>query len=91
MRSWMSLSWSEHFCQDDDSGGASPELPKVEDVDAKGEAAMAMVVKPRRREEVARKMKAESSGSLPSWLRQQKALERSGTGWPLCAASQFKY
>ena len=29
----MSLSWSEHFCHDDDGGGASPELPEVE-VDA---------------------------------------------------------
>ena len=83
----MSLSWSEHFCQDDDDGGASPELPEVEDADAEGEAAMAMVAKPRRGEEVARKMKAESSGSLPSWLRWRKALECSGTGWPLHAAS----
>ena len=83
----MSLSWSEHFCQDDDGGGASPELPEVEDADVEGEAAMAMAAKPRRGEEVVRKMKAESSGSLPSWLRRQKALERSGTGWPLRAAS----
>ena len=83
----MSLSWSEHFCQDDDGGGASPELPEVEDADAEGEAAMAIAVKTRRGEEVARKMKAESSGSLPSWLRRWKSLERSGTGWPLRAAS----
>ena len=76
----MSLSWSEHLCQDDDGGGASPELPEVEDADAEGKAAMAMAAKPRRGEEVARKMKAESSGSLPSWLRRRKALEHSGTG-----------
>ena len=82
----MSLSWSEHFYQDDDGGGASPELPEVEDADAEGEAAMAMAAKPRRGEEVARKMKAESSGSLPSWLRWRKALECSGIGWPLRAA-----
>ena len=46
----MSLSWSEHLCHYDDGGGASPELPEVEDPDAAGEAAMAMVVE-RRREE----------------------------------------
>ena len=44
----MSLSWREHFCQDDDGGGASPELPEVEDADAAGKAAMATVVKLRR-------------------------------------------
>ena len=60
----MSLSWSEHLCQDDDGGGASPELPEVEDADAEGEAAMVIAAKTRRGEEVARKMKAESSGSL---------------------------
>ena len=43
--SWMSLSWSEHFCQDNDAGGASPELPEVEDADAAGVAAMAMAAK----------------------------------------------
>ena len=32
--SWMSLFWSEHFYQDDDGSGASPELPEVEDADA---------------------------------------------------------
>ena len=41
----MSLSWSEHFYQDDDSGGASPVLPKVEDAETAGVAAMAMVSK----------------------------------------------
>jgi len=41
--SWMSLSWREHLCQDDDGGGASLELPEVEDDDAAGVAAMAMV------------------------------------------------
>ena len=46
----MSLSWSEHFYHDDDGGGASPELPEAEDLDAAGEPAMAMVVE-RRREE----------------------------------------
>ena len=83
----MSLSWSEHLYQDDDGGGASPELPKVEDEDAASEAAMATVAKLRRGEEIVRKMKAKSSGSFPSWLRWRKALERSGTGWPLRAAS----
>ena len=87
MRSWMSLSWSQHFCHNDDGSGASLELPEVEDPDAAGEAAMAMVVERRREEEIARKKKAESSGDLPSWLRRQKALECSGTGWPLRAAS----
>jgi hypothetical protein len=38
--SWMSLSWSEHFCQDNDGGRASPELPEVEDADAVGKTAM---------------------------------------------------
>ena len=83
----MSLSWSEHLCQDDDGGGASPELPEVEDGDAAGEAAMAMVAKLRRGEEILRKKKAESSGSLPSWLRRRKVLEHSGTGWLLRTAS----
>ena len=64
--SWMSLSWSEHLCQDDDGGGASPELLEVEDADAAGKAAMAVVAKLRRGEEIARKMKAESSGNSPS-------------------------
>ena len=86
----MSLSWSERLCQDDDGGGASPELPEVEDPDAAGEAAMAMVVEHGRVEEIARKKKAESSGDLPSWLRRRKALECSGTGWLLRAASPVK-
>ena len=85
--SWMSLSWSEHFCHDDNGGGASLELPVVEGADAAGEAAMAMVAKLRRREEIAMKKKTESSGVLPSRLRRRKALERSGTGWSLRAAS----
>jgi len=67
--SWMSLSWSEHLCQDDDGGGASPELPEGEDIDAAGEVAMAMLAKLRRGEAIARKKKAESSGGLLSWLR----------------------
>ena len=83
----MSLSWSEHLCQDDDGGGASPELPEVEDADAEGEAAMAMVAKPRRGEEVASKMMAERSGSLSSWLRRRKTLECLRMGWLLHAAS----
>ena len=62
----MLLSWSGHFCQDDDGGGASPELPEVEDADVVGEAAMAMAAKHKRGEEIARKMKAESSGNSPS-------------------------
>ena len=48
--SWMSVSWSEHFCQDDDGGGASPELPEVEDADAAGVAAMATAARLRRGE-----------------------------------------
>ena len=62
----MSLSWSEHLCQDDDSGGASPVLPEVEDADVAGVAAMSMVARLRRGEEIARKKKAESSRDSPS-------------------------
>ena len=62
----MSLSWREHFCQDDDGSGVSPELPEVEDADTAGGAAMAMAAKLRRGEEIARKMKAESSGDSTS-------------------------
>ena len=51
---------------------------------------MAMVVECRREEEIAMKKKAESSGDLPSWLRRRKALECSGTGWLLRAASPVK-
>ena len=86
----MSLSWSEHFYHDNDGGGASPELPEVEDLDAAGEAAMAIVVERRREEEFARKKKAKSSGDLPSWLRRRKALECLGIGWLLRAASPVK-
>ena len=82
---------SEHFCQDDDGGGASPELPEVEDADAAGEAAMVMAAKLRRGEEIATKTKAESSGDSPSWLRRRKALECSGTEWLLRAPHLFKY
>jgi hypothetical protein len=77
----MSLSWSEHLCQDVVGGGASSKPPEVEDPDAAGEAAMAMVVERRREEEIARKKKAESSGDSPSWLRWWKALEYSETEW----------
>jgi hypothetical protein len=56
----MSFSWSKHLYQDDDSGGASPELPKVEDTDAADEAAMATAAKLMQGEEIARKTKAES-------------------------------
>ena len=41
----MSLSWSEHFCQDDNGGRASPVLPEVAEDDAAGVVAMVMVVK----------------------------------------------
>ena len=64
--SWMSLSWIKHFCQDDGGGGASPELPEVEDADTAGGTAMAMAAKLRRGEEIATKTKAESSGNSPS-------------------------
>ena len=64
--SWMSLSWSEYLCQDDDGGRASPELPEVEDANAAGEAAIAIAAKLRRGEEITRKTKAESSGNSPS-------------------------
>jgi len=63
---WMSLSWSEHFCQDDDGGRASPELPEVEDADAVGVAAMTTAARLRRGEEITRKKKAGSSGNSPS-------------------------
>ena len=82
----MLLSWSKHFCQDDEVGGASPALPKVEDDDAAGVAAMAMVARLRRGEEIARKKKAENSGNSPSWQGGGKILECSGTGRPLRAA-----
>ena len=62
----MSLSWSEHLCQDDDGGGASSELREVDDADAASEEAMAMVAKLRRGEEFLRKTKAESSRNSPS-------------------------
>ena len=58
----MLLSWREHFCQDDEGGGASLELPEVEDADAAGVAAMATAARLRRGEKIARKKKAESSG-----------------------------
>ena len=64
--SWMSLSWIEHLCQDDDGGGASLELPEVEDADKAGEAAMAVAAQLRQGEEIVRKTKAESSGNSPS-------------------------
>ena len=41
----MSLSRSEHFYQDDDGGGASPELTEVEDADAAGVVTMATVAR----------------------------------------------
>ena len=86
----MSLSWSEHFCQDDDGGGATPDPPEVDDLDAVGEAAMAMVVERRREEQNTSKKKAESSRDSSSWLRRRKALECSGTVWLLHAASPIK-
>ena len=64
--SWMSLSWSEHFGQDDDAGGAFPELPEVEDADAAGVAAMVTAARLKTGMEIARNRKAESSGSRPS-------------------------
>ena len=64
--SWMSLSWREHFCQDDKGGRASPELPEVEDANAAGVAAMATAARLGRGEEIARKKKADSSGNSPS-------------------------
>ena len=51
---------------------------------------MAMVVECRREEEITRKKKAERSRDLPSWLTRRKALECSGTGWLLRAASPVK-
>ena len=62
----MSLSWSVHFCQDDEVGGASSVLPEVEDDDAAGVAAIAAVEKLRRGVEIARNEVAESSGNSPS-------------------------
>ena len=62
----MSLSWSEHLCQDDDGGGASPKLPEVKDADVADEAVVVTVAKLRRGEEIARNTKAESSGNSPS-------------------------
>ena len=59
--SWMSLSWSVHFCHDDEGGGASPALPEVEDDVAVGVADMAMAAKLKKGMEIARNRKAESS------------------------------
>ena len=56
----MLLSWSEHFCQNDDGGGASSELPEVEDADAAGVAATAMAARLRRGEEIAKNTSRES-------------------------------
>ena len=61
--SWMSLSWSVHFCHDDEGGRASLALPEVEDDEAAGVAAMAMAVKLKKGMEIARNGKAESSGN----------------------------
>ena len=60
--SWISLSWSVHFYHDGGGSGASLALPELEDADVAGVAAMAMVSRLRRGEEIARKTKVESSG-----------------------------
>ena len=61
--SWMSLSWSVHFCHDDEGDGASLVHPEVEDEEAAGVAAMAMAARLGKGVEIARSKKAESSGS----------------------------
>ena len=58
----MLLSCSVHRCHDEEGGGTSPALPKVDEEDAAGVAAMATAARLRRGEKIARKKKAESSG-----------------------------
>ena len=64
--SWMLLSWSVHFCHDDEGDGASPVLPEIEDDEAAGVAAMVTAARLKTGMEIARNRKAESSGSRPS-------------------------
>ena len=51
--SWMSASYSVHCCHDDDGGGTSLTIPKVEEEEAAGEVAMATMVRLKREEEMA--------------------------------------
>ena len=69
----MSLSWSVHFCHDDEGGGASPTLPEVEDEEAAGVAAMAMAAKLWRGVEITGNKKAELCKQT-KLARRQKAL-----------------
>ena len=41
----MSVSCSVHHCHDDDGGGTFPTSPEVDEKEAAGEAAMAMVAR----------------------------------------------
>jgi hypothetical protein len=59
----MSLSWSVHFCHDDDGGAASSALPELEDYEAAGVAAMVTAVKLRRGVKITMSKKAKSSRS----------------------------
>jgi len=59
----LSFSWSLHFCHDDEGGRASLALPKVEDDEAAGVAAVAVAAKLKNGMEIVRNRKAESSGN----------------------------
>ena len=87
----MLLSWSEHFCQDDDGGRASSELPEVEDTDVAGVAAMATAARLRRGEEIARKKKAESSRDSPSQQGGEKLWSAREQGGRSAPPPLFKY
>ena len=61
--SWMSASCSIQRFHDSDGCRTTPVLLEVEEEDAAGMAAMATTARLERGEEIARKMKAESSGN----------------------------
>ena len=87
----MSLSWSEHFCQNDDGGGASPVPPEVEDDDAAGVAAMATAARLRRGVEIARNEEAESSGNSQSQQGDGKFWSTQEQGGRPALSPLFKY
>ena len=87
----MSLSWSVHFYQNDDAGGASPALPEVEDDDTAGVAAMAMAARHRIGVEIASYEEAESSGNSPSRQAGGKLCSTWEQAGRFTPPSQFKY
>jgi len=70
----MLLSCSVHRCHDEEGGGTSPALPKVDEEDAAGVAAMATAARLGRGVENARSKEAKSSRSEMS----QQGAEGSG-------------